>query len=1158
MLLLFTKTSTLFSQKQSLYFNSYTSENGLSQNSINSIVQDKKGFIWIGTQSGLNRFDGYKFKNWFQEPDNPNSLTSGFVNHLATDKQDNIWIGTTTGLNCFDSKVNKFYSFGHLIKNKELSHEHINYIFVDSENHLWVGTKNGLNRSKSSLDKHKPGFSDLKFTNFFQQKSSVSLSNNEITCISEDNRANIWIGTKNGLNKYNKESGKFEQFYFGVYRSGQNGANEVNDIEQLNDSIFWIATEAGLFELNIKSKAYGNFETNAFFIKNRIYGSIRSILTDSKHNIWLGTFGNGLLLYITKDKEFHQIKKSEISKNNVSDNFITTLFEDKSGTLFIGNFTNGLNTTKIDQNHFELFRHNENDKSSLSENITRHIYCQDENTVWMGTLSTGLEKFNPKTKKFEHFPLSNLKKNKAPVALQFVLPKSQNKLWIATNRAGLLLYNHKTNTYKQYLHSDAENSISGNDIYWLYADYDSVLWIGSYGTGLDKLDLKTGKFKNYKVNYDDSSSTSDGIITYIIPDKNNELWIGSWGGGIMKFNPKTEKITHYRNSIVNSNTVSSDFVLAIHIDKNGILWFGTSAGLNKYNPITDKFVHYGKKNGFKDEFINSIEEDKHDNLWVSTNKGIVKFNKQNSTVTCFDVIDGLQDNEFSSGINTTLPDGRMIFGGIKGFNIFHPDSIRPGNFGPNIVITEFQLFYKDIVTGQKYSDDYQITKSISDLDTIILNYKDNVIGFEFAALDFKNPDNIKYSFRLKGFQENWNNTDHKERFARYTNLGYGKYVLQIKSTNSDGIWSNEIKELTIIIKAPFWVTTEFRLILTIAFALLVLLLYRLRLRILKSQKKKLEEQVTERTIEITDKNIELKEKYEEIVAQEEEIREQAEELHTLSDKLRESNQSLSLKVKERTIELEAALYKAEDSQKLISSFLSNLSHEIRTPLNAILGFTQLIGMGEISETIKNNYTKIIEHNVDALLTQIGNIMDVAKLHSGQYKLNNSAFSLNQLFTEVYNEMEMLSNDRPKNISLKLINNNSALNLHSDRGALKNILMNLVENAIKYTDKGEVEFGFHIAPFSIDGKQEYIISSNSDIKLKIFVNDTGIGISENEQTRIFDAFMKIENSKKKLYRGTGIGLTLVKSLTENLNGQIKLESKLGEGSKFLINFSLMEI
>lgn len=1158
MVFLFSDFSTLYSQQKALYFNSYTTENGLSQNSINSIVQDQHGFIWIATESGLNQFDGYKFKKWFQDPGNKNSLISAYINQLAVDKSNHIWMATTAGISYYNSKTNKFSSNKYNKDEKvSLSHNLVNCIFVDSDNYLWVGTKKGLNRTSESLNKFKYDDSGLSFSKFFREKSSKSVCDNEISYITEDKEGNIWIGTKNGLNRFIKKSGTFNTYFFSQYAPGQNGANEINSVIQVNDSIMWVATEAGLFSLNTKSNYSFSFSKRKFFKKNKISGSIRSLLLDSKGNIWIGTFGNGLLFYDSSENQFYQYKKEEKNKNNLNDNFIISLFEDQSGTLFIGTYGKGLNTAKISGNNFELFRHTENDNTSLSESFVLNVYCQDKYTIWFGTISRGLEKFNPEIKKFIHYPFNNLKKNKAGVSVLSVIPINHDELWIGTRSAGLLLFNHKTNTYKQYLHHKNKNSISNNHIFYLNNEQDSVLWIGTFGSGLDKLNIETGIFKHYNVDPGDSTKLSHGILLSLKFDKMGQLWIASWGGGLMKFNPKTEEIKHFKHSLENRYSISSDFVTTIHFDKKGILWIGTSSGLNKYDPKTHQFIYFGKKNGFADEFINSIEEDQHENLWLSTNRGMIKFNKQTQEVTNYDIKDGLQDNEFTSGCNTKLPDGRMIFGGNNGFNLFHPDSIKQSAFKPNLVITEFQLFYKIVEIGVKYENNFQLNKLITDVDTIILNYKNNVIGFEFTTLDYSKPDNIKYAFRLNGFEEDWNYTDKNERFARYTNLGYGNYVLQIKSTNGDGVWNPKIKELTVIIKAPFWLTYEFRIAFLIIVLLFFIFIYRLRTRILKKQKRNLEKQVDERTQEIKHKNFQLKDRYEEIVVQEEEIREQAEELRMISAKLEKSNKSLSQKVKERTVELENALIKAEDAQKLISSFLSNLSHEIRTPMNAIMGFTQLIGVTELSESKKHEYTGIIEKNVHSLLVQIDNIMDVARLHTGQYNLKNSVFSLNELFSKVHHELASTKEITNKNFSLKLLLN-SELILNSDQSVLKNIILNLVENAIKYTEEGFVEFGFKVNGPTYNEVENFKIALNSSVELEIFVNDSGIGIAENEQKTIFDAFRKIEDKKQKLYRGAGLGLALVRSLTEKLNGSIFVNSKIDEGTRILIKIPISEI
>ena len=1155
LLYLFSGITSLYSQQKALYFNLYDIESGLAQNTVQSIVQDHKGFIWIATQNGLSMFDGYEFKNWYQRSDNKNGLSSSFINQLAIDKNNRIWIATSLGVNCFDSEKNKVYVYKSLLKNKKsLSDNTINCIFIDSENYLWAGTKMGLNKSLKPVNEFDPGIQDLEFSHFYHQDSVNSISANRINCFFEDTEKNIWVGTNNGLNKYNKATGIFNSYFYNKSFSSPEEANNIKSIIQINDTVFWLATKAGLFELNPKSGRIFSFNEHSFFIKNKIEGSILSLSKSTNGNVWIGTDGNGLLYYDLIKKNFYQYKKEAGNKNKPEDNYIQSLFEDKSGTLFIGTFSHGLNTTKTKGNFFELFRYVKNDNSSLSENFITGINNRENNTVWLSTLSNGVEKFNPDTRKFTSFQLKNKIKSRNYVYFQSILPISNDELLIGTVGAGLLLLNHTKNTVKQYLF-DNEN-ILDNSIYSLLRTNDSLLWVGTSHLGLYRFNIKTKKFKLYH-----SGLKGFTDFKYEIDDielgENSMLWLASWGGGLIRFNPENNTIKQFKHSDKNQNSISSDLLLSIHIDKKGIMWLGSSTGLNKFDPKTVQFTHFGKKTGFKDEYISDIIEDAHENLWISTNRGIVKFNKNNESVINFDIKDGLQHNEFGMGSCAKLADGRMIFGGVNGLNLFHPDSIKPSTFKPNVVITEFQLFYKKVEIGVKYENDFQLEKSITDVDTIVLSYKNNIIGFEFTALDFTKPDNINYAFRLKGFEENWNYTDKNDRFARYTNLTYGNYILQIKSTNGDGVWNPDIKELAVIIQAPIWQTNEFRFAIFIILILLFILFFKFRTRILIKQKKILEEQVRERTVVIESKNIELKDKYEEIVVQEEELREQAEELRLISGQLEESNKSLTQQVKLRTTELQNALIKAEDGQKLISSFLSNLSHEIRTPMNAIMGFSQLIGSMELSESKRVYYTGIIEENVQTLLTQIDNIMDVAKLHTEQYHFKNSTFSLNDLFSEIHHELATTKKIADKNISFKLHLNNKLI-LNSDQGVFKNIIFNLVENAIKYTEEGFVEYGFKISSLEYDKTNNFQIAANSPIELEIFVHDSGIGITEKEQKIIFDVFRKIEDKKQKLYRGSGLGLALVKNLTDKLNGSIFVNSKIDEGTRFSIKIPISKI
>ncbi len=784
--LLFVNTKSI-SQVPPLYFKSYSIEDGLSQNTIYSITQDKKGFIWLATQNGLNRFNGYTFKSWYYNVENPNGLKSDFINSLAVDNYNNIWIATISGINCFIQEKNSFLYFD---KNKnKLSNNYVKVVFIDSNNYLWVGTQNGLNRTKKQLT-DSLNDSTLRFIHFPTDSINESISNNTINCLYEDTKHQLWIGTQNGLNKYNPETKEFEQYYF-TQKNTYHKENDVNSIIQLKDNIFWVATKQGLFELNTANKNISKISDWDFFKNQKISGTFTKLFKEPNGNVWIGTQNSGLILYSSRKSNFSVYKKDNSKKHSLNSNYILSVYVDRSSTVFIGSRL-GLNISKTNINGFETYN-NLKDITSIAG--------QSNDSVWIGTFSGNLELFNPGKNTFKHFNLPNYSGSKTPVSIYSLLPDNKNQIWIGTLKNGLFLYNHKNKKYKHYVHSKNKNSISANGIFSLTKQGDSVLWIGTWGGGLDKLNLKTGIFTNFSLNIN-KKDKNKVLISNIQLDGENNLWIATWGNGVYKLNTKTLKATNYTNQASNKHSISSNYVLIIYLDKSGYIWFGTASGLNKFNTKTQEFTHFGKNIGFENEFINSIEEDTHQNLWLSTNRGIIKFNITKETVTNFDIRDGLQDYEFNSRANIKLADGRIIFGGISGFNIFYPDNVHQSTFKPNIVISKLQLFYKDVIPGKKYPNDFILKKNIEDTDTLTFNYKNNVIGIEFTALDYTKPDMIKYAFRLKGFEDSWNKTTYKDRFARYTNLSPGNYILQIKASNADGVWNNNIKELVIIIEAP--------------------------------------------------------------------------------------------------------------------------------------------------------------------------------------------------------------------------------------------------------------------------------------------------------------------------------------------------------------------
>jgi len=1134
----------VLSQKSNLYFEHFSTEEGLSQNIINSIAQDSKGFIWIATQAGINKFDGYNFEHYTQKTDNNNSLVSSFVRNLCIDKHDRLWISTVSGLNCYDIKTDKYYLFQFSEDDKNsLSDNFINYTYVDKLGFLWVATQNGLNKSKIDIgNKNKINESDLKFVRYWAGNKINNTSNNEIKSIYEDSKSNIWICTNGGLNKIENKTNKITQIFYNNSELNKENYNRINRLIEINESFFLVATDGGILSLNPKTNSFKSFEGNPFFIKNKVTTEINDLVKDNYGNVWIATDGDGLISYNINNKKFTIYKNETNYSHSLKDNFINSLFFDRSSTLFIG-LHKGLNVTCLTSNRFDTYRYAGSSKDVMNKNMAVHIAYQNNETVWFAMRQKGLMKFNPKTNKYSTQVLKQFSDKGISLIVQHILPEDENNLWVCTQKNGLLLYNHKTGKIKQYKHNENENSISSNNIYWLKKDKSNNLWIATFGGGLNKLDLKTDVFKNYKKTNNKNKTVNLNYITEIEFDKDSLLWIGTFGGGLNCLNTKTEKFTNYKHSLKDSNSISSDFCITMHFSKDGSIWFGTATGLNKYDKRTGKFTIFNKKDGLANLLIYSIEEDNKGNLWIGSNGGLFNYNKKTNKFVNYTIKDGLQDNEFNSGVSLKFPNGKMLFGGINGFNIFNPDSINVSNYESNVNITNLKLFYNDVEIKKKYNDDILLNKSITYTDTIVLSYKNNVISFEFASTDYKNPKNIKYAFLLKGFEKKWNFTSSNKRFVTYTNLRYGKYTLKIKSTNSDGIWNKKEKKLTIIIEAPFWQTNYAKIMFLILFVSIVIFVSMIRTKVLKKQKEKLENQVKERTKIIEKQGRKLKDRYKELLGQKQELKQQAGELILISELLDSSNKKLEEKVKERTKDLEIALEKAKDAEKLISSFLSNLSHEIRTPMNAIIGFSQIISTTEIEDKEKTQYAEIIENNVDLLLNQIDNIMDIAKLHTGQYVTINKNFNVAYLFRELFQKLKSEANLKKGEVDFNLfINEKEELQIFTDEEAFKHIVFNLVENALKFTEKGLVEFGYRF--FKSNNEKE-------KSRIEIFVNDTGIGIKEESQKIIFKPFSKIEASKDQLHRGTGLGLALVKNLTEKLNGRIELDSKPGKGTKIKI-------
>ena len=750
---------------------------------------------------------------------------------------------------------------------------------------------------------------------------------------------------------------------------------------------------------------------------------------------------------------------------------VFSIFEDKSNLLWIGT-QKGLNTYNKKTGKFTLYLNDPSNPYSLSHNQVNSIAEDRSGNIWIGTVN-GLNKFNRNTNRF----------------IRYYENPSQ-----------------PANTY----------------ICRLYEDYKGFLWIGTFDAGLIRFDPEKESFKRYVHDPLNPNSISDNIVWAILEDNEGIFWIGTAKGGLCEFNPITEKFITYANDYKDSKSISDNAVFTLAKDHQGNIWIGTTGGLNKLvrNEQGKKsFVHFTTTDGLPINTINAIVEDNYQQLWLLTSNGLAKFDPKLVKFTVYSVGDGLQGTAFS--INAVFHNkntGEIYAGGINGYNVFNPGRIRENSIPPVTRIVNLRLFNKVVEVGEKIENHIILTHSITTLKRLVLSYKENIIGFEYAALHFVSPKDNQYAFMLEGFDRDWNYVGN-QRLATYTNLPPGKYTFKVKASDYNKVWNDEATTLDLVIKPAWWNTLLFKILVILAMASLIFSVFRIRISLLKKQKHILENTVAMRTEELSEAVSQLEEKQEEVTIQNEELLMHRNQLEQLVD--------------ERTIELKTAKEKAEESDRLKSAFLANMSHEIRTPMNAIIGFSNLLDDRETVPEEKELFTKTIRNNGEALLTIINDILDISLIDANQLLLYKEKFCVDEILEELatyYN----LKNE--KGLYINYVHNetdSSKIYIYNDPIRFRQIMTNLLNNAYKYTDTGHIRFGYSVEEKSV----------------KFFVEDTGIGISEDNTAKVFNYFTKIEPSTKKFYQGTGIGLSICKKLTNQMGGEIAFDSVKDKGSIF---------
>jgi ligand-binding sensor domain-containing protein/signal transduction histidine kinase len=1106
-------------------FKRLTPNEGLSQGFVKAILKDRKGFMWFATNEGLNKYDGYSFTAYKHDAKKPESIGGNFVHDVMEDQAGNVWVGTARGLDRFDRNADAFVHY--TPSGKSIYVEHI---FQDSRKRMWIGSKQGLylfHPDKGTFD-HFP----------HRENDPNSLSHNNLYQVVEDNEGELWIGTQDGLNRFNPQTHRFTRYLHDPQDSRSIGSSWVTTVYKDSKGRIWAGTLGGGIALfDPQHDSFLNFHHDPANPNSVAHNDILSLVEDNDGKLWIGTENGGISVFDYENNRFFTYQYDAGDNTSLSNNSVHSLYKDDIGNIWAGTWSGGVNFLPRFGDKFAHYKQIPTNPNSLSNNIVTTITGDSEGNIWMGTDGGGLNLLDRQRKNIFHY--RNDPRNPHSIKSDYIISTTevdQDIIALAYHRVGFDLLNRKSGKIT-HLPEDPEDKVgsplantSGTKVY-------KDLWLGTnYSFGLYHYDRKSQHFTQYQHDPQNKNSISNGVIMSLLEDKEGNLWVGmapAPDSGLDYFDRKNNRFLHYRHDPNDQYSISNNIVFSIMEDRRGNLWLGTARGLNFFDKKTRRFTAYSEKDGLANNIIYGILEDRHGNLWLSTSKGITKFNPVTKTCRNYDVTDGLQDNTFKHQAWYRTEQGEMFFGGINGFNVFHPDSIRDNPFIPPVVLTNLLIFNKPVTIGE----DSLLQQPITETKEITFSYQQSVFTLEFAALNYTLPEKNQYAYQLEGFDKDWNYIGTK-RTATYTNLDAGTYTFRVKATNNDGVWNEQGVSLTIHILPPWWKTWWFKTAAALLLAGMAIAYYKARVNTIERQNKKLETLVLEKTKllqnanevlvvreeEITAQNEELSLRNEELAAQRDLLADQNQQINEAHKIIEAHNQTLDQEVKERTKEL-------VDYNQQLEQFAFIAAHNLRAPVARILGLGQIL---ELSKNNPDDEKLIVEklilttEELDQVVKDVSTILTIRK---------NNVLSITEI--NLTEELQLIEDNLKNEIAdtqAEIRADFTQVNtIHTVKPYLDSILLNLISNAIKYRQPNKKP----CIQIRTQCQNGYVCLS---------IKDNGLGIDlEHHQKQLFNLYKRFHAHVE----GKGMGLYLVKTQVTALGGKIEVESQVNTGTTFKV-------
>ena len=1108
-------------QPGNIKFNHLTREDGLSQSTGQVILQDSQGFMWFGTHDGLNQYNGYEMTVFKHDPEDSVTISGNNISYIYEDSRENLWIGTNSaGLNLYRRDRNVFIHFkaDENSPGKSISNNTISSILEDAKGNFWIGTYDGLNYFNP--DKQE-------FRYFYASNSNPgSLSSNIIQSLLRDERGYVWVGTANGLNLWDPVTETFTVFKHDPSDPASISDNDIKTIYQDKQGTLWMGTANGLNSYDRHTGRFRNYLHDPEDGSSISGNSILAILEDNQGVFWVGTENNGLNAFDRETGTFYHYIQDLDDPYSLSNDAVYSLYENDDQILWIGTYAGGINYLDRKQSRFEHYRYDPYDANPLSNNSVTAFLEDSRGNFWVGTDGGGLNLFDRQTKQFHtlrHDPHND--NSLSSNVILALIEDSKGYVWIGYYRGGLSRYDTERGEFTHYRHDPYNpNSLCHDDVFVLIEDSAHNILVGTNKEGMCTLDPETGQVTLY--------DGEEGAVRDLYEDSSGNIWISYYGEGLKLLDRDKTPVLHIYEG---ENGLRSNVLLTMYEDKKGNFWVGTKErGLHLFDRDSRTFTNYTIKDGLPSNDIKGILEDDHGTLWISTLNGISAFDPETEDFTNYNTGDGLQGREFNTLAYYKDRQGYMYFGGINGFNRFHPDSIESSAYAYPMVFTDFKIFNKSVPVGEGSP----LSRHINYTKQLVLPYTASVLTFEYTALNFNRLKNLRYAYKLDGFESAWNHVGTR-RNATYTNLNPGRYVFRVKYINSDGLMNDEGLSLELNITPPFWETSWFYLLSGMFLFGLIAGGYRFRVRQITRQNRVLAQKISERTSELYKKNKALGEALENLRRTRSELVENAHKagmadiatgvLHNVGNVLNSVNTSTSIT---REILEFSKLHSFFKANQLLKENLNNVEEFLtENPKGKKLLEYYL----KLDELLRKELRTLQEHNhrLEQKIRLINNVIDAQQSYA-HIGLSSESISLVKV---VEDALTIYSNSFERH-HIKVVKQMEDVRLIvNQKTKLVHVLVNILKNA--------KEAIVELSP------QERLITLRAyqdEKNVYLSVSDNGSGIRQEHIKKIFTHGFTTKSD------GHGFGLHSCANYMKEMGGKIRVESDgIGKGATFILSF-----